>query len=73
MAHPVGPIDDYTKHIFPEHNQEPDHLANLGTHGQRKVTIERGENTEEWTAVRVYWDGSKKRWPELMWSRDQRC
>ena len=33
-------IDDCVKHISKEHNQEADHLANLGTEEQRKITSE---------------------------------
>ena len=39
--------DDYVKHILREHIQETDHLSNLRTEGQRKVTIEIVNNTEE--------------------------
>ena len=52
--YPVAQIDDYVKHIFREHNQEADHLANLGTEGQKEVTIEGVKNTEDWKAVRGY-------------------
>ena len=37
VAYLVRRIDDYVKHIFQEHSQEADHLANIGTEGQRKV------------------------------------
>ena len=30
------------KHSFREHDQEADHLANLGTEGKTKITIENG-------------------------------
>ena len=60
VAHLVGMFADYAKHIFREHNQEADHLANLETEGQRKVTSESGGNTEEWKAVRGCWDGCQK-------------
>ena len=40
IAYPVAQIDDYVKHIFREHNQEADHLANLGAEEQRKIMIE---------------------------------
>ena len=52
-AYPVAQIDDFVKHIFREHNQEADHLANLGTSGQRKITIDGVKNTEGWKAVRA--------------------
>ena len=51
VAYPVGRIDDYVKHILREHNLEADHLANLGADGQRKITVEKGDNTENWKAV----------------------
>ena len=40
--------------------QEADHLANLGAEGQRKITVEKGNNSENWKVVRGVWDGSKK-------------
>ena len=55
VAHPEGLIDENVKHIFREH-----HLANLGAERQRKITVEKGDNTENWKAVRGFWDGSKK-------------
>ena len=48
------------KHIFREHNQEADHLANLGADGQWKITTDGVKNTEGWKAVRGYLDGDKK-------------
>ena len=57
--YPVGKIDDHVKHIFTEHNQEADHLANLGTEAKTKITIAGVKSIEKWTAVRGYWDGSK--------------
>ena len=60
VAYLVRMIDDYVNHIFREHNQEADHLANLGVKGQRKITVDKGDNTENWKAVRGFWDGSKK-------------
>ena len=47
IAYPVAQIDEFVKHIFKEHNQEADHLTNLGTEVQRKVTIERERESEE--------------------------
>ena len=52
LAFSVSPIDDYVKHIFREHNQEADYLANLGA-GRKKIT-------QNWKAVRGFWDGSTK-------------
>ena len=48
------------KHIFREHNQEADHLASMGAEGQRKITVETGNNAENWKAVLGFWDGSTK-------------
>ena len=44
IAHLISRIDDYVKHNFREHNQEADHLANLGAEGQRHIDIEKMEN-----------------------------
>ena len=52
VAFLVTQIDDYVKHIFRKHNQEADHLANLGAEGLRKITVEKENNTEKWRAVR---------------------
>ena len=41
-------IDDYVRHIFREHNQEVDHVANLGTKEQHKITIEGVPKTKKW-------------------------
>ena len=48
------------KHTVRERNQKADHLANLGVKGQRKITVDKGDNTENWKAVRGLWDCSKK-------------
>ena len=32
----------------------------MGAEGQRKIPVEKGNKTENWTAVRSVWDGSKK-------------
>ena len=60
IGYPVGLIDDHVKHISREHKQEADHLANLGAKGQRKITVEKGDNTENWKEVRRFLDGTKK-------------
>ena len=39
---------------------EADHLANLGAEGQRKIIVDKGNNTERWKAVKGVWDGSSK-------------
>ena len=38
IAYPVRKIDDDVKHEFREHNQEADHLGNLGAEGKSKIT-----------------------------------
>ena len=53
-------MDDDVKHIFREHNQEADHLANLGTEEQKHITVEGVKSTEAWKAIPGNWDGSKK-------------
>ena len=60
MALPVTPIDDYVNHIFREHNQEAFYLANLRAEERRNITVEKGNKTENWKAVRGFWDGSTK-------------
>ena len=52
VAYPVDKVDDYVKHVFREHNQETDDLANQGTEGHTHITIEGVKNTEEWKATR---------------------
>ena len=60
VAYSVERVDDYAKHDFRDHNKEDDHLTNLIADGQRKITVERGDNTENWKTVREFWDDSKK-------------
>ena len=36
------------RYILSEHNQEADQLANLGTKGKAKTTIDGVKNAEEW-------------------------
>ena len=48
------------KRVCREHNQEADHLANIGAQGQRKIVYDRRNNSETWKAVRGHWDGSFK-------------
>ena len=52
VAYPVGQVDDNVRHVLREHNQEADHLANLAPEGQRQITVEKGDSTENWMAVR---------------------
>ena len=53
VAFPITQIDDKVKHIFRERSQEADHEANLGADGQRKITVDKGNNTQKL-------DGSKR-------------
>ena len=55
-----GPDELLREAHFREHNLEADHLANLGTDGQRKITAEAVRNTEVRKAVRGYWDDGNK-------------
>ena len=48
------------KHVYREHNQEADHQANIGAQGQRKIVLDRCDNSGTWKVVRDYWDGSFK-------------
>ena len=52
VAFHITQIDDYVKHIFRERNQEADHQANLGAEGQRKITVDKGNITQNWTAAK---------------------
>ena len=54
VAYPVALVDDYVKHIFREHHQEADHLANLGA--EEQVIVEKGDNTEKWKAFGGFWE-----------------
>ena len=53
-----------------EHNQEADHLANLGTEGQRRITIEGEKNTGQESHVTIG-VAAKRRWQEWVWRCDQ--
>ena len=46
-------IDANVEHNFREHNQEADHMANLGTEETTKITIEGAKNSEKCKAVRL--------------------
>ena len=39
-VYPVAQLDDDVKHIFRQHNQKADHLANAETEGKKSITIE---------------------------------
>ena len=53
-------MNDYVRRDLREHNQEADHLANLGAEGHRQITVVKGDSTENWMAVRRLWDVSHK-------------
>ena len=48
------------RHIFREHYQEADHWADWSAEGQRQIISDQGNDTEQWKAVRGFWDGSSK-------------
>ena len=60
IAKPISKIDFSVKHVYREHNQESDHWANIGAQGQRKIVLDRCDNSESWKAVKGHWDGSFK-------------
>ena len=60
IANPISKMDDYVQHVFREHNQEADHWANLGADGQRKIGVDKGNDTERWKAVQGFWDGTSR-------------
>ena len=49
----VTQIDDCVKHIFSGTQSGGRRLANLGAEGQRKITVERGNNTLTWVDKRA--------------------
>ena len=58
-------------HIFREHHEEADHLANLGTEGKTKIAMEGVKNTEEWKnlyGVSRMVTKKKRRWKKLVWN-----
>ena len=50
------------KHIVGKHNQEADHLANMGA--GRMVTVEKERTMKNWKAVRGFWEGRTKSYGE---------
>ena len=48
-AKPISKIDHR------EHNQEADHWANIGAQRQRKIVLDRCDNSETWKAVKGHW------------------
>ena len=73
IANPILKIDDFVKHVHREHKQEADHWANIGAQGQRKMVLDRCDNSETWKAVKGYLDWQLQRqWHKCMWCGDQR-
>ena len=60
IAKPISNIDVFIKHVCREHSQEADFGSNIGAQGQRKIVLDRRDNSETWTAVKSCWDGSCK-------------
>ena len=61
IAYTEAQMGDFVKHIFREHNQEADHLANLGADGQWEITTDgvkehRGLESSSW----LFWTVAKK-------------
>ena len=52
IANPASKMDDFVQHVFQEHNQEVDLLANMVAEGQKKTVIDRCSNSESWKAVK---------------------
>ena len=52
VAEPISNIDRFMKHVFREHNQEADHWANIGAQGQRKIVLDRRNDSVTWKATR---------------------
>ena len=59
----MGEHDVRAKHILGGHNQDADHLANLGTEGKSKSTIG-GVNQE-------HGDGENSSWPVGRWKKTE--
>ena len=57
-SRPVGKIEDFVKHVFREHTQEGDHLANV-VEGKRREELLSMASTTLVKASRG-WDGSRK-------------
>ena len=68
-AYPVAQIDDHVKHIFREHKQEADHLANVGA----EEPIGKGDNTELEGCSRVLGWQHKDGWKKHVRCCDQKC
>ena len=72
IANPIPKIDDFVKHVFREHNQEADHWANIGAKGQRKIVLDKCNNSETWKAVELLGWQHQRQWKEWVWRGDQR-
>ena len=73
IAYPVTQIDDCVKYSFRQHNQEVHHLTIVGAEGQRKITVEKGTNTDKWKTVRGFVGGQQQdKRKERIWSCDQK-
>ena len=60
VVNPVQKIGDSVEHIYGDHNQEADHMADWGAKAVTKVTVESLTNSEKLNSTRGYWDGSTK-------------
>ena len=57
VPYPVQTSGDHVRHIFGEHNEEADHMANLGAEGVPKFMVDGFKGMKAWRATRGYWDG----------------
>ena len=53
-AYPGHKNGDYLSTFYREHNQEADHMANLGAEGVTEVAVEGFKNTAAWKASRRF-------------------
>ena len=60
VVKPISNTDGFVKRVYREHNQDFDHWANIGAQEQRKIVLDKRDNSETWKAVRGFWDGSFK-------------
>ena len=60
IASPISKTDVFVKHVYREHTQEADHWANIGAQGQRKIVLDKRDNSESCKAAKGYWDGGFK-------------
>ena len=69
VAYPVAQVGDYVRHVFREHNQEADHLANFDAEWRRERRQYRQLDGGTMNLGREQQDRQKK-W---MWCCGQRC